>query len=91
MTPAEAAKPKNEIAVKMNLLLKKRHDRIYPILESGDKVKIFRKQKKGEKERTAVWSDEHYIVENISKEHGQNYYKLTGLKTTYLRNELLKI
>jgi hypothetical protein len=91
MTPAEAAKPKNEIAVKMNLLLKKRHDRIYPMLSLGDKVKMFRKKEKGEKERTAVWSDEHYIVENISKEHGQNYYTLSGQKTTYLRNEMLKV
>ena len=91
MTPDEAAKPKNEIEVKMNLLLKKRHDRIYPTLESGDKVNNFRKKKKGEKERSSVWSEEHYVVENISKEHGQNHYKLTGLKTTYLRNEMLKI
>ena len=91
MTPAEAAKPKNEIEVKMNLLLKKRHDRIYPMLDIADKVKIFRKKDKGEKERTAVWSEEHYVVENISKEHGQTYYKLTGLKRTYLRNEILKI
>ena len=73
------------------MLLKKRHDRIYPLVSLGDKVKIFRKKKKGEKERTAVWSDEHYVVENISKEHGQNYYTLSGQKTTYLRNEMLKI
>ena len=33
----------------MNLLLKKRHDRIYPILESGDKVKIFRKKRRARK------------------------------------------
>ena len=75
----------------MNLLLKKRHDRIYPMLSLGDKVNNFRKKEKGEKERTAVWSDEHYIVENISKEHGQNYYKLAGKEKTYLRNEMLKI
>ena len=91
MTPAEAAKPKNEIEVKMNLLLKKRHDRIYPLVSLGDKVKIFRKEKPGEKERTAVWGNERYVVENISKEHGQNYYTLSGQKTTYLRNEMLKV
>ena len=91
MTPAEAAKPKNEVAVKMNLLLKKRHDRIYPMVEIGDKVKIFRKKLPGEKERTAVWGNEHYSIVGISKEHGQNYYKLAGKEKTYLRNEMLKI
>ena len=91
MTPNEAAKPKNEIEVKMSLLLKKRHDRIYPMVSLGDKVKIYRKKLPGEKERTSSFSDEHYEIESISTEHGQKYYTLSGRKTTYLRSELLKI
>ena len=75
----------------MNLLLKKRHDRIYPLVSLGDKVKIYRKKLPGEKERTSSFSDEHYEIEGISTEHGQKYYTLSGRKTTYLRSELLKI
>ncbi len=45
MTPNEASKPKNQIDVKMNLLLKKRHGRIYPMLGLGDKVNIFQEER----------------------------------------------
>ena len=91
MTPNEARKPKNEIAVRMNLLVKKRHDRIYPMLSIGDKVKIQRKKTKGEKERTSFFSDEVHELESITKEHGQNYFKVKDDPRGYLRSELLKI
>ena len=90
-TPSEARKPENEFDVKMNLLLKKRHTRIYPELNTNDKVKIYRKKRTGEKERTSHWSDNSYEIEKIGKSLGQNYYKLKGLDRQYLRHEILKI
>ncbi len=90
-TPAEARKSENEFNVRINLLLNKQHSRIYPPLEVGSKVKIYRKKRTGEKERTSKWSDNVYEVEKITHSFGQPYFKLNGLDRLYLRNELLKV
>jgi len=91
MTPNEARKTKNQIDVKMNLLVKKKHTRIYPMLEIGDKVKILRKKQTGEKERTSHFSTDSYELVSISESHGLKYFKVENNKREYLRNELLKI
>ena len=90
-TPADARKKSNEFNVRLNLLLHKKHSRIYPELTEGDKVKIYRKKKITEKERSSYWSDNTYELEDITKSHGQNYFKLVGLTRLYLRNEILKV
>ena len=90
-TPADAKKKGNEIDVKLNLLAQKKHNRRYPLLSIGDKVKIYRKKEPGEKERTSDWSDNTYEVETISKSHGQTYFKVEGLTREYSRHELLKV
>ena len=90
-TPSEATKPQNEFNVRINLLLHKKHTRIYPQLEIGNKVKIFRKKKINEKERTSHWSDDSYDIEKIGKSFGQTYYKLKNINRQYLRHELLKV
>ena len=90
-TPSEARKAQNEFDVRINLLLHKRHTRLYPSLEVSDKVKIIRKKKINEKERHSKWSDNIYEVEKISKSLGQNYIKLKGLDRMCLRSELLKV
>ena len=66
-TPFEARKPTNEFNVRINLLLNKQHTRIYPILNEGDKIKIFRKKKIDEKERNSTWSENSYEIEKITK------------------------
>ena len=50
-----------------NLLLNKKHTRTYPLIEIGDKVKIYRKKRTGEKERASHWSENSYEVEKIIK------------------------
>ena len=60
------------------------------ILE-GEKVRIFRKKKRGEKERHTTWSENSYEVEKITKSLNITYFKLKGLDRLYLRNELLKV
>ena len=70
-TPAEARKADNEFNVRINLLLNKQHSRIYPILNAGDKVKIYRKKKISEKERHTTWSENSYEIEQITKSLGQ--------------------
>ena len=90
-TPAQARVQSNELNVKLNMELNKKSSRKYPLLEVGDKVKIYRKRKTGEKQQVSLWSDNAYEVSEISELHGQNYYKLNGLDKLYLRFELLKI
>ena len=90
-TPNEARQEKNELNIKLNLTLHKKHTRKYPILEIGSKVKIYRKKRTGEKERTSHFSDETYEVEKISQSLGQTFFKLKNNERQYTRNELLKI
>ena len=77
--------------MRINLLLNKQHTRIYPRLNEGDKVRIFKKKKLGEKERNSTWSEKLYEIENITKSLNITYFKLIGLERLYLRNELLKV
>ena len=93
MTPSDATKKKNEFEVKLNLLLNKKHNRKYPDLNVGDKVKVYRKKDlKHKKERFSVWMQHIYEIENIQEDkHGQHFYKIKGLPKEYMRHELLKI
>ena len=77
--------------MKLNLILHKKHTRKYPILEVGSKVKIFRKKRTGEKERTSHFSDNTYEVEKIITSLGQTFFILNGLEKHYMRSELLKV
>ena len=91
-TPKDARKPSNELKVKLNLSMNAKRNRLYPDVETGDKVKMFRKKGVGEKERTSTWSANTYTVERIEKKLNQNYYYVEGnLSRPYLRFELLKV
>ena len=48
-TPKEARKPSNELSVRLNIASSGKRNRIYPDLDKGDEVKIFRKRKPNEK------------------------------------------
>ncbi|HEY9704320.1 MAG TPA: transposase family protein, partial [Allocoleopsis sp.] len=91
LTPSDARKPEHEFDVRINLLLNKKHTRLYPELNTNDKVKIYRKKRTGEKERTSKWSDNSYEIEKVGKSLGQTYYKLKGVDRQYLRHELFKV
>ena len=91
MTPKEARKPSNELKVKLNLATKAKKNRVYPELEKGDEVKIFKKRKPNEKERVGNWSKNIYTVERIDEKLGQKYYFVNGMDRAYLRFELLKV
>ena len=64
---------------------------MYPDLDVGDEVKIFRKRKPNDKERVSNWSQNIYTIENIENKLGQNYYRVEGNHRQYLRFELLKV
>ena len=90
-TPNEARNNKNELNVKINMLMNQKHNRKYPILEVGSKVKIYRKKRTGEKSHTSYWSENSYEIEKITQSLGQPFFKLQGLDRLYMRNELLKV
>ncbi len=56
--------------VKANLEIRAMKNRKYPALNVGDEVKIMRKKKVGEKERTSLWSIEVFTVTAINEESG---------------------
>ena len=89
LTPKEARKPENELKVKANIAMNATKTRKYPELEKGDKVKIFRKKDKLDKERKSSWSENSYTIDDIKTVLGQKYYHING--RGYLRHELLKV
>ena len=90
-TPNEARDSKNELNVRLNMLMHQKHNRKYPILEVGNKVKIYRKKKVNEKGHTSSWSENAYEIEKIIHSLGQPFFKLQGLDRNYMRSELLKV
>ena len=90
-TPKEARKPSNQFKVKLNLTMKGKKNRIYPELDVGDEVRIFRKRKPNEKERVSHWSQNIFTIESIENKLGQHYYRVEGNNRQYLRFELLKL
>ena len=73
MTPYEARQDKKILNVKQNLELHAKHDRLYPNINVGDKVKIYTKKKIFDKQHKSVWSDDSYSVDCIESSHGQSF------------------
>ena len=55
-TPEDARKDTHQADVKANLEIRALKNRKYPIINVGDEVKIMRKNKIDEKDRTSNWS-----------------------------------
>ena len=47
MTPAEAMKKSNHLEVRINLEMQRTHSRLYPQINVGDKMKVFKKRQAG--------------------------------------------
>jgi hypothetical protein len=90
-TPEDARKGSHQADVKANLEIRALKNRKYPLLNVGDKVKIMRKKKIDEKERTSNWSVEVFEVSSIVESLGQKYYKIEGVDRDYTRAEVLKV
>jgi hypothetical protein len=91
-TPNEARKETHQADVKANLEIRALKNRRYPVLNVGDKVKVMRKKKIEEKERTSNWSIEVFEITSTSESLGQKYYKVAGTDyRDYTRAELLKV
>ena len=91
MTPNEARKPANEVNVRLNLQLNRTRLRKYPNISVGDKVKLYRKKDKLDKERKSLWSSNTYKVEDIVHINGEAMFKLEGIAKPVLRHEILLV
>ena len=91
LIPNEARKKDNEFKAKVHVAIKAKKNRIYPELDVGNRVKIMRKKRTGEKEKSSHWLKNEYTVEAIAEKLGQQYYKLSDYPRPLLRHELLKV
>ena len=91
MIPKDARMKKNELDVKMNILLQAKSNRKYPAVEVSDKMKLMRKKAITEKERTNNYLKEIFKIEKLEKRLGQNYFHLEGRNRPVLRHEILKV
>ena len=91
LTPEDATKEENEFFAKTNLEVKRISNRKYPELKEGDRVKVYKKKKKGDKEHVSFWEDEPRRVTDIKTKFGQKLYSLNNSRTLYIRSNLLKV
>ena len=90
MTPSETTKPENELNAYVNMKMKAKHSRRYPVLSVGDKVHVYTKREPFDKSHVSVWPNASYTVEGISHAHGLTFYKTSNRAKPFLRNKLLK-
>ena len=91
MTPAEAKKPSSEADAKMAMEMVAIRGRKYPILQTGDIVRILRKKKTvGDEEFMDQFTRGEHTVESISENFGQKLYKLSDGKE-YIRSDIVRM
>ena len=94
-TPTEARNEKNELSVKLNLLLHKKHTRIYTKLNVDDEVKVFKKKTLNQQKETySTYLDGSYKIKKITYEHNQPFFELKdfsmrNVPNRFMRSELL--
>ena len=82
-TPNDAKLEGNHKAVKLELELNRRRERKYPPLAPGDKIRVFKKKEKGEKENVAPWTKETW---KVSKEETTKKGRLKGLTVVHVQD-----
>jgi transposase InsO family protein len=94
MTPVEAIKKENQSQARMNALTQTKHNKAYPPVKVGDRVRLFRRRKHlSEKEEVPIWSKVAYEVVKVedNPDAGKLYY-LNGLsEKPILRSQLLLV
>ena len=91
LTPDQAKLDKYMLQVKMNLELHRISKRRYPTIDVDDKVKLYKKKGRFDKENTSVWLPQTHTIALITESMGQKFYHITGHKKPFLRHEILKI
>lgn len=90
-TPDEGRLAKNRHTIHSRLELRGKHSRKYPAVSVGDKVRIYKKKSKMEKERVPIWSRDLYTVEEIKEVDHQKLYKLKNIDRPFVRSEIFLV
>ena len=88
-TPKQARIAKYRAEIKMKLLMNAKRNRQYPNISVDDKVRLYRKKDKLDKQHVGVWSHTLHTVEKIIEENGQTLYKIKGYERPFLRSDIL--
>jgi len=94
MTPVDAEKKGNKEQVQANTRSQATHNKEYPAIQVGDKVRLFRKRKHlSEKEEVPIWSKVSYDVVRIDNNPhaGKLYYLSNAPDKPILRSQILKV
>ena len=88
-TPNNAREKKNELDVRLKLELGWKTTRKYPPIKVNDKVRIYKKKGKFDKEHVPVWSENIFNVDKIETSMNQQFYYVSGRDKPLLRHEIL--
>ena len=90
-TPWEGRLARHRLEIKTKLELNAKRKRKYPDIAVGDKVRLYKKKDKMDKERTGVWTKDLHEVEAIKESEGQNLYKIKNRDHWLIRADLLLV
>ena len=91
MTPIQAMKKENELKVKFNLKLNAKRNKKYPDINISDKVRIYTKKGRFDKERVPVWSKSVHEVTQKTNNNNQFFHKVSDYPRPLMRHEILKV
>ena len=98
LTPEQAEKPENKDDVRLELELNRRRERKYPPVAVGDKIRIYKKKDKGEKENVAPWTDKTWKVTWSGNKKGVKIFNvddkdkpLPAKKEWLMRHEIFRV
>ena len=91
MTPSDGRLSKYRAENKMNMLMNAKRNRKYPNVSVDDKVRLFRRMDRFDKERHGTWSRDLHTVEDIVEHDGQQLYKTCGYTKPSVRSDILLV
>ena len=90
-TPWESRLARHRKIIKTKLEQNAKYKRKYPNINIGDRVRLYKKKDKMDKERVGVWTKDSYEVEDIKESEGQKLYKIKGRERLFIRADILLI
>ena len=90
-TPWEGRLARHRLEIKTKLELNAKRKRKYPDIAVGDKVRLYKKKDKMDKQRKGVWTQDFHEVEAIKESEGQNLYKIKNRDHWFIRADILLV
>ena len=90
-TPWEGRLARHRLEIKTKLEVTAKRKSKYPDIAVGDKVRLYKKKDKMDKDRTGVWTKDLHEVEAIKESEGQNLYKIKNRDHWFIRADMLLV